>query len=327
MAHGRAWIGGGIAGALALLVCVGGCTKHESSAAAFREETYVVRADRLIDEGRNGEALSLLAMAIERNPTLTVAHLRMGEIYQGRGDHQRASTAYERAAGSDPGNFDAQYGHGLMQHLMQKLPTAIRAYLMALTIRPDDFRTNLNLATAYLELDESRKALPFAERAVSADPGSGQARVNLGAIYSALGRHQDAVREYEAASEVMDLSPQLLMNLARSLGKLERYQEMANTLGTVIDRRATAAAHERLGFARFKMRRYAEAKSSFEASLSEDGRYYPALNGMGVTLLNEYIKGGKAEGSVKDGAMEYLRRSLLIHGKQPKIKELVSRFG
>ncbi len=326
MAHGRACIGWIVVGALALGVVIGGCTKHKSSVEVFREEAYVVRAEVLIDEGRSGEALSLLAMAIERNPTLTVAHLRMGEIYQDRGDYTRASASYEHAAETEPSSFDAQYGHGLMQHLLDRLPTAIRAYLKALTIKPNDYRTNLNLATAYLELDEARQALPFGERAVSVNSLSGQARVNLGAIYSALGRHRDAVREYEAAAEVMDLTPRLLMNLARSLGKLERYEEMSNTLRTTIEQHPSAASHERLGYALFKMRRYDEAMSSFEASLREDTGYYPAMNGMGVTLLNRYIKGGKEDGATKDQALRLLRQSLLIRGGQSRIKELVSRF-
>lgn len=332
MAQGRAWIGGactrvlGVA-VLCALVAIPGCQRERSTAEAVREEAYVVRAEQLLDEGRSGEALSLLAMAIERNPMLTVAHLRMGEIYQERGDLPSASIAYEKATVAEPGNFDAQYGYGLVQHLMNRLPDAIRAYLRALTIRPDDFDTNFNLATAYLELREARQALPFAERAVSANPESGQARINLGAVYNALGRHEDAVREYEAAAELMEMSPRLLLNLARSLGKLKRYEEMANTLRTALEIEPSAAVHERLGYALFKLRQYEDAKAEFANSLRVDTRYYPAMNGMGVALLNEWINEGKSDDAKKAQAIDLLKRSLLIRGNQTRIQELVSRFG
>jgi tetratricopeptide (TPR) repeat protein len=210
---------------------------------------------------------------------------------------------------------------------VERYADAARAYLRAVELRPDDFKSNLNLAIAYLELGETRPAASFAVRAVALDPTSGEARATLASAYSEMQLHSDAVREYQAASELMDLRPDLLINMATSLGKLGRYQEMANTLRTVLRLRPSAAAHERLGFAMFKLRRYAEALEQFRRAIDIDPGHYPALNGLGVTLLNQYLRSDKTDIDARDEALSALRRSLRINDRQPRILELVTRYG
>ena len=118
--------------------------------------------------------------------------------------------------------------------LLDRLTDSVRAYLRARSIQPNDFDANLNLATAYLQLNEPRQSLPYARRAVAVDPKNGPARINLGAVYAALDRHNDAVLEYQSAAELMELSPPLLLNMADSLGKAGRHQEMVNTLDRLL---------------------------------------------------------------------------------------------
>lgn len=297
-----------------------------SDAAAVRNNAMIVQADKAMAAGETDEALRLLALAIERNPTLTVAHMKMGEIYRQRGQNESALDSYESAARLEPRNFDAQYYHGVTLHLLERLSDAVRAYLRALAIRPDDFQANLNLAIAYLQLNEPRQALPYSERSVRLEPTSGPARANLGAVYGALGRHDDAVREYRSAAELMELTPDLLVNLADSLGKTGRFQEMENTLAAVLEMEATAAAWERLGFARFKRRDYSGAQEAFREAIELDGRHYPALNGLGVCLLNSYLVSDRVDDAARREAIDMLRQSLRINNRQPRIVELVSRY-
>src|SRR5690606_15476752 len=126
----------------------------------------VAEADASLRMGNTAEALRLLSAAIEKNPELTVAHMKVGDIERELGNYQQAERAYRTAATQEPRNFDAQYLHGLTLHLLNRLGDAVRAYLRALAIQPDDFAANLNLATAYLQLDEPSQGLPYAERAV-----------------------------------------------------------------------------------------------------------------------------------------------------------------
>lgn len=287
----------------------------------------VTNAEMLRADGNLEAALAEFERAIEVNPDLTVAYLGAGDIYRERGDYPEAEKRYAQAAEIEPRNFDAQYKHGLTLQLLNRVSEAVRAYLRALSIRPDDFEANLNLATAYLQLQEPAQALPYAQRAVRLNPSSGPARVNLGSVYAAMNRHAEAVTEYLQAAEQMELSPELLLNLADSYGKIERYAEMIGTLEQLVARHPSAIAYERLGFARFRVKSYDSALESFQRALAIDANHYPALNGVGVCQLNRFLWSDKADRAALEEAMRALKRSLQIQPNQPRIVELVTRYG
>src|SRR5678815_2179910 len=106
-----------------------------------------------------------------------------------------------------------RYGHGLALQMLNRLVEAVRAYHRALTIDPDSIKANLNLAITYLQMNEAQSAVTFAEKAVAPDPANGAARVNLGAAYEKVGRNKDAIDQYTAAMELVENTPPLMMNL------------------------------------------------------------------------------------------------------------------
>jgi len=283
-------------------------------------------AQRLKSDGNRAEALAEFERAIAINPELTIAYVGAAEIYRERGDYDTAEQRYRQATEVDPANFDAQYGHGLVLQLLNRVAESIRAYLRALAIRPDDFDANLNVATAYMQVNEPTQARPYAERAVRLQPESGEARVNLGAVYAALGMHDAAVVEYQQAAELIELGPELLLNLADSLGKTGRYPEMAATLEQLIRIEPSTLAYERLGSALFRMKAYDRALAAFRDATNLDPTHYPAWNGVGVCLLNQYLWSERADTNARRGAIEALRRSLQIKTNQPRIIELVRRY-
>lgn len=331
-----------LVGLVSLAAVVGGCSSSERGSGSGRERPRasrdqevvdaaaiesVTRAEMLKAEGDLNAALAEFERAIEVNPRLTVAYLGAGDIYRERGDYPEAERRYAQAARTEPQNFDAQYKHGLTLQLLNRVTEAVRAYLRALAIRPEDFEANLNLATAYLQLQEPGQALPYAQRAVRLNPSSGPARVNLGSVYAAMNRHSEAVTEYLQAAEHMTLSAELLLNLADSYGKTERYAEMLATLEQLVARNPSAIAYERLGFARFRIKEYDAALSSFQSSLAIDPNHYPALNGVGVCMLNRYVWSDRRDRAALEEAMRALKRSLQIQPNQPRIVELVTRYG
>ncbi len=286
----------------------------------------VSRGQMLERQGLYQQALAEFEKAIANNPRLTTAYMGAGDIYRRQGDYVKAEQRYGQAARLEPFNFDAQYLHGLTLQLLDRLSEAVVAYLKALQIQPEDLNANLNLATAYLQLGEPRQALPYAEKAVRIDGRNAPARTNLGAIYSALGRHEDAVVEYQQAAELTPLTGPLLLNLADSLGKSGRYEEMVNTLQQLIRTEPTANAYERLGSGLFRLRRYDESLSAFRKALEIDPNHYPALNGVGVCLLNEWHWSDQKNEAARQEALRALRRSLQVERNQPKILELVTRY-
>lgn len=336
---------------VAVLLCLtglslGGCQKwqkaHDERAARRRQmdearaakattpleaSEAAARAQILEKQGLDDIAMAEFEKAIAINPKLTTAYMGVGDIHRKHGDLAKAEVAYHQAAEVEPTSFDAQYNDGLMLQLLNRIAEAVRAYIRALSIQPDDYNANLNLATAYFQLGEPGPALPYAQRAVKLKGDSGPARVNLGAIYAALGNNDAAVIEYQQAAELMELSPELLLNLADALGKVGRYAEMQNTLEQLVKTKPSAAAYERLATSLFRQQKFDDSLGAFRKALEYDANYYPALNGVGVNLLNKYLLSDKKDLASHDEALKALRRSLQIEPKQPAVVDLVTRYG
>lgn len=286
----------------------------------------LTRARLARQQGDLDRARAEFERAIAENPTLTIAYMGAADIDRERGDYRSAERNYSRAAELEPGNFEAQFGHGLSLQMLNRLTEAVRAYLRALTIRPDDLIANLNLGTTYLQIGEPAQGLAYAQRAARLDPRNAAARTNLGAIYASLGRHAEAVIEYQQASELTDLSPPLLLNLADSLGKVDRLEEMVNTLRQAIDIEPSATAYERLGSGLFRLRYYDEALVAFRRSMAIDPGFYPALNGVAVCRLNQFVWSERTDQAAREEAVQLMRRSLQIERRQPRIVDLLSRY-
>ncbi len=289
-------------------------------------EDAIQRANLLVKDGLVDAARVEFEKIILSNPTIAAPYLGAGDIYRKKGDYKTAEERYAKAAEVEPSNFEAQYNHGLTLQLMDRLNEAVRSYLRALSIRPDDFYANLNLGTAYLQMSEPAQALPFAEKAVRIDGKSAAARTNLGAVYAAVDKHAAAIVEYQQAAELTELSAPLLLNLAESLGKVQRYEEMVATLEQLVRTQPSAAAYERLGSGKFRLRKYNDAEETFRKALDIDPNHYPALNGVGVCLLNKYVWSGSKDEVARDESFKMLRRSLAVESRQPRIVDLLSKY-
>ncbi len=299
----------------------------EPASNTFAASAAVTSARQMRAEGRADDALAELERAIELNPELTLAYLEAGDIHRERGDYDRAEPLYAEASRRDPTNFQAQYGHGLVLQLMGRLQDAIGAYLRALSIDPNSFDANLNLATAFLQIGEPSQGLTYAQRAVQLRPEDGAARTNLGATYAALGQYDAAIAEYEAAAERMAMTPELLLNLADAYGRVGRHAEMAGTLREVIRRDPSATAYERLGSALFRNKQYPDALAAFEQAVRLDPSHYPAHNGVAVCSLNRYLWSNRTDQAALTKARQAMQTSLAIKQNQPKIVDLMSKYG
>ena len=318
---------------LALLLA-GGCSSPVGHRAGeepgMRLENVLVQADTAIELGDREEAIRLLAAAIEVTPDYVPAYSRLGELQLEGTDYLGAERTFSNLVRLEPRVFDHQYFHAHTLHQLERLTEAVRAYLRALAIDPQSFDAHLDLSTAYLQLTEHAQSLPYARKAVEIDPESGRAWANLGAALGAFGSRDtdlEAVRAFENAAELMEITPELLANWATALGRLGRFREMINTLERSNAIEPSAYAHERIGYAHFKLREYDAAETAFRAAIDHDATYHPALNGLGVCLLNDYMASEKTDRAAKREAIEVLRASLRHEGNQPRIADLLSRFG
>jgi tetratricopeptide (TPR) repeat protein len=59
----------------------------------------------------------------------------------------------------------------------------------------------MNLGSHYVLAEETEKGLGFLQAAADLDPDDGEIRYNLAATLGSMGRHDEAIKEFEAAEE------------------------------------------------------------------------------------------------------------------------------
>jgi len=292
-----------------------------------REEQSLSRAVELHASGDLEAALRELERAIAFNPMFTRAYIESGDIYLEMGEYERAERQFAAAVRNEPRNYLAQYRHANVLHKLGSLEESKRAYLRALSIRPSAFDANLGLSIVHLESGFAEQAIPYAQRAVRADPPSGRARMHLGNVYAAMDQHEDAIVEYQQAADMFDAPGSgLLLNLADSLNQLQRYAEMVGALEQLVLIEPDTVAYERLGSGYFRLRRYDEALDAFNSSANLDPNHYAAHNGIAVCELNNYLWNGKTDGAARQRAVDAMRQSLRLERQQPRIVELLRRY-
>lgn len=288
--------------------------KHLADAREFREQ------------GLDDSSLAALSLALEFNPKLTEAHMGMGEIFRERGDYSLALSSYQAAVEIEPNNFKAHYYLGLTNQLTGNPDQAVETYLKALAISPQDFLANRDIAAAYLQLGEPDTALPYARLATKVNSESQPAWSNLAATFSLLGRYEEAIDAYRTANELGELADPVLLGLADAHIRLGNFPRAINTLNSLILSSPSATAHERLGYALFKMRRFEDALDQYENALQFDTEDIAALNGAGACYMTLYIEGERENRFQADRAKECWRRSVQLFPNQPRIVDLLSRY-
>lgn len=325
---------GGLGSVLLLALCLTGCitTTQPGDALSSNERAndLVLRGEELLNEGLSDSALVAFAQALEENPRMTEAHVGIGMVYKQRGNLDLASRAFERAVETNPNSYDAQYNLGLVTHLLGQIREAIVIYLKALAIEPDQPEANRHLATAYLQLNEPAAALPYALRATELSPDEQPAWANLASTYALLNRYDDAIDAYRQAAELGEMAEPILLGLADAHIKKGNYARAINTLTSLIFREAenvSSTAHERLGVAQYRLRRYEKALESFETAIRIDGKDTAALNGIGACYMTLYIESERENTDFRDRALTAWRLSLQLRPGQRNIMDLVSRYG
>jgi tetratricopeptide (TPR) repeat protein len=296
---------------------------------ASPSEDQAQRLEQAMGAMQGGEYDTALAMfrdILAENPTITTAYVGIGDIYLVKKDYESAEPAFARACRIEPRNFDAQYGHGVSLQMLERFLEAIQAYLRAVAIRPDSLMANLNLATTYLQVDQADDAVQFAEKAVEADPSSGPAHANLGAVYEKVGRNAEAVEQYLIASELMEASPELTMNLVNVLAKEKRYRETVNAAENLVKVEPSVNAYERMGWAHFRLGEYDESLQAYRKAIEMDPQHWPSLNGVGVNALNKWLLSKKADHEAALEARDVFRRSLRVNPDQPKVVSLMLKY-
>jgi tetratricopeptide (TPR) repeat protein len=198
----------------------------------------------LLDEGKSGEAISLLEGITAKSPSPTLLDL-LGDAYTQTKDLAKAEEAYRQAADLEPSELSHERGLGQTLLAEEKYPEALKVYQRLAELMPDDPDVYLRLGQIYRELHQMDKAEEALVKARQYSPGSLDVMYNEAMLYQAQGRFDDAIRVLsEAVAEVKAQSASM-PSRKRFLGVL--YQQLGQLYRDTQNYQAAVSTYEELG--------------------------------------------------------------------------------
>jgi tetratricopeptide (TPR) repeat protein len=281
---------------------------------------------RAIAAGNDAQARTLLSDAVDQNPDLISARQLLGDLYWKAGDFQNAVEQYEVFARLDPYNYKTHYDVALAYQFLHRLQDAVVAYLQALKLSPRDLNSNMNLGVVYLNLGRTHDAIDKLEFAATVDPTSAAAQCNLGAAYETDNQLAKAETAYRRA---MELDPDMsvaMVDLGSLLLKQNEAQEAAAVLKLAAQKSSSAPVHKKYGDALYLLQRDDEALRQYDAALRLDGRYWQAMNQVGLVRIRQYQAGSTLDENLRRIALQMWRQSLALHPDQPVVKTWIDQW-
>ena len=315
--------------------CSGGAGTHKPavSPTPTAPTPAQIRAQSLSDQGKEfkkqgftAQALNAFTEAIEENPKLTEAHLSIGDIFREQAAYEKADAAYRKAVVSDPNNFDARYLLGLTNHLSGDLQRAISSYKRALMINKDSYEANREMGSAIMQSGKPTEAIAFTKRAVELNPESQAGWANLAAAYSLTGDYENAVDAYRQTLALGDAAIPVLLGLANAHIQLGNFQRAENVLNAIEREGGNPIARERMGLVLFKQSKFLSASEAYRKVLADQPNDTASLNGLGISLMAIYLRGGEEDDKLRVEALALWRRSISLNPEQGKIIDLLSRY-
>ena len=225
---------------------------------AARERDYrtlLARGDAALRDDQTFAAIEAYSGAIALRPDSMLAHLRLGETYQRRGDVDEAAREFRRAAALDPAATRPVEELGDAEYQRQRYASAVDAYQRSLQLDDRSARVSYKLALARYRDGQLDAALGSLEQTVRLDPRMADAYYLQGICLRQTRRIVQAVKALETA---VSLSPALipareeLADLYAAQGRrqeeLEQLQILAGLDRDRVERQvAVGLAHARAG--------------------------------------------------------------------------------
>jgi len=226
--------------------------------AAARQRDYralLARGDGALRDDQTFGAIEAYSGAIGLRPDSMLAHLRLGETYERRGDVDEAARELRVAAGLDATATRPVEELGDVEYQRQRYSLAIVAYQRTLQLDDRSARVSYKLALAQFREGLSNEALIAAEQAVRLDNRMADAHYLRGLCLRHTHRIPEAIKAFETAVSLSaGLIPareelaDLYGLLGRRQDELEQLQLLAGLDRDHIERQiAIGLAHARAG--------------------------------------------------------------------------------
>lgn len=250
-------------------------------------EALAAKGLEMAQQQRLAEAESLWKKALVLSPSLFSASFNLGFMYYSRGDMNAAIPYLERAARSQPKDFNAHYLLGASLVKLGRTDDALRAWREALEIRPDHVKLMQAMAVEYGRGHYFRDAAAVAERALKLKDDEPSIHLIAIKAYQDAGDHASALRIAEQAIRRFPNSTRVIFEYGFELHKAGRAEEALPYLNKVIE---SPDAHEEpfffLAELHMQARRFDEAIPLLRRALAIRPNYMAAWTALARSLMS-----------------------------------------
>ncbi|HET9831578.1 MAG TPA: tetratricopeptide repeat protein [Vicinamibacterales bacterium] len=164
---------------------------------------HVRRAEEYAAKKDFANAIVEYRTALQQDPKLGTARLKLGDIYAQISDGQNAYREYVRAADTMPDNIDAQLKAGALLLLSNQYAEAKTRAEAVLRMSPRNPGALTLLGNALAGLNDTDGALERLNEAILSDPSQGSLYSNVGVLQLARGDRQMAEASFKKATHAM----------------------------------------------------------------------------------------------------------------------------
>jgi tetratricopeptide (TPR) repeat protein len=239
-------------------------SSHQAASAATPGGSFE-QATRLMQQGKNDEALTLLESIATAEPARRGVFRQIGIANYRKGDFVKAAASLKKALEEDPGdneavqlmglsyylagrpadaiaplekvqtwypsaNVDAAYILGVCYIQTKDYPSARKAFARMFGVPEDSAAAYLFAARMLLRQDFAPVAEEYAKKAVELDPKLPRTHMLLGELYLYKSRIPEAAEQFQKELELNPGEAAVYYKLADAYSRLQKYEEAEKLL-------------------------------------------------------------------------------------------------
>jgi predicted Zn-dependent protease len=166
--------------------------------------SYLFMARMLLRRNYPAESEQMARKALELEPRLPLAHFLLGQLALSRSQAADAIVEFEAERKINPMDGEVYERLGDSYLRASRYEDAQQALNCALLLEPNSTGPYILLGQVLLKRDDALTALNYLLRAEHMDSSNHLTHLLLGQAYRALGRKEDATREYKTAESIQN---------------------------------------------------------------------------------------------------------------------------
>jgi len=189
-------------------------------------ETLIARYDRTNDAGLVPAAEAACRAALEADPTLKETELALGRLYLASGRLEQSESIYRSLLKRAPADADVRIGLGRTLARSNRTTEAEMSFREAIKVEPGYWQTHNSLGNFLFNLGRSDEAVVAYARVTELAPGNATGFNNLGAARMTAGDLDGAVKAFEQSLRI-EQSSSAYSNLGTVYYAVGRMEEAA----------------------------------------------------------------------------------------------------